>query len=174
MKKKYKNEIWKPLKDYEGLYLISNYGRIKSLTYNRIRVNTLSKNGYLRLRLSKKGKVKTITVHTLVAKNFIPQENLLKNQVNHINGIKTDNRVENLQWVTAQENITHAIKKGLSDPRNGRKEIIIEYEKINDKKYALESDIKLSKKYNLSPTVIGKRRKEQGILYKNQKTKGVK
>lgn len=114
------NEIWKDIKDYEGLYQVSNLGRVKSLERNvpftnrwGQRIAHLQKerilkakkqfNGYLALALSKDGKHKTYLVHRLVAETFILKtDNQL--QVDHINGDKTDNRVDNLRWCTAKEN----------------------------------------------------------------------
>jgi hypothetical protein len=73
------------------------------------------RNGYLCVSLCNKGLSKTINVHRIIAETFIPNpEN--KKQVNHINGIKTDNRFENLEWVTQSENAIHAIKNGLYTP----------------------------------------------------------
>ena len=101
-------EIWKPIKDYEGLYEVSNLGRVKSLNYRgtgkeRILKNTERSNGYLAIGLIKNGKTKMFRVHRLVAEAFIPNpEN--KPCVDHINTIKNDNRVENLRWVTCEEN----------------------------------------------------------------------
>lgn len=120
------------LKEYEGLYQVSNYGRVKALEvklncglqYNNIRIKKalikkirFDKDGYCKVSLwknnSKIGKGKL--VHRLVAQAFIPNpEN--KTQVNHINGIKCKNRLFNLEWNTAKENTNHAIKMGLSHP----------------------------------------------------------
>ena len=108
-------EIWKPIKDYEGLYEVSNLGRVKSLNYRgtgkeKILKNTERSNGYLAIGLIKNGKTKMFRVHRLVAEAFIPNpEN--KPCVDHINTIRDDNRVENLRWVTYKENNNNQLTK---------------------------------------------------------------
>lgn len=102
-------EQWKQLKDINEIYFISNYGRLKS-TYKgaeRILIGGYDKNGYLLYGLMRNKKLKSYKAHRLVAKNFI-ENPFLKPQVNHINGIKSDNRVENLEWVNQSENTLHS------------------------------------------------------------------
>lgn len=108
-------EIWKDIKGYEGLYQISTNGRVKSLLKvtkfgNRLKVNeemilkpALGKRGYYIVSLNHNGKSKTFTIHRLIAEAFIPNP-LNKKFIDHINTIKTDNRIENLRWVTSKEN----------------------------------------------------------------------
>lgn len=102
-------EEWKNIDGFDGLYQISNLGRIKSLNYNRTRTEKVLKpcknqQGYLQVVLSKNGKHKLMRISRLVAQAFIPNDDIYKTQVNHINEIKTDNRVENLEWCTLQYN----------------------------------------------------------------------
>lgn len=115
-------EIWKDIKGYEGLYVISSLGVIKSLSrivkmprFKSFRKGRTikqfeSKNGYLRVTLSKDKDIKNFLVHRLVLTTFNDCEN--KNmQVNHINGNKLNNSLENLEWCTPKENINHSINE---------------------------------------------------------------
>ena len=111
-------ERWKPVVGYEGLYEVSNLGRVKSLprkgTKGGILIPTYSNSKhYAHIPLAKNMKLKTVSLHRVVAMAWIPNpEN--KPQVNHKNGIKSDNRVENLEWMTNLENMRHAIANGLN------------------------------------------------------------
>lgn len=119
-------EIWKDIKGYEGLYKISNLGNVMCLYKNRniIKVNQKNKSGYVLVDLKNKTKRKVFTAHRLVAEAFIPNVDN-KPQVNHINGIKADNRYSNLEWCTAKENMQHASNIGALKNNGNPKEIII-------------------------------------------------
>ena len=116
--------IWKPILNYEGFYEISNKGDIKSVDRivlsktnrfckGKILKQNIDKYGYKTIQLYKNGQRKALFVHRLVLSSFIGFiEN--KIQVNHINGVKNDNKLNNLEWVTAKENTIHAWKIGLA------------------------------------------------------------
>ena len=113
-------EEWKDIVGYEGLYQVSNLGRIKNIKKNTIKSQRNTFKGYLQVGLSNK-KDKTYRVHRLVAQAFIPNpEN--KPEVNHIDGDKKNDNVENLEWVTGKENIDHAIKTGVFKKSTKNKE----------------------------------------------------
>lgn len=110
-----KSEIWKDIKGYEGLYQVSNYGRVKSLkgTGNGIRkkddiiiLSFRNSNGYNRVHLMKNGKEQNIYVHRLVAEAFIPNPNNYP-IVNHKDEDKSNNNVNNLEWCTHKYNVNY-------------------------------------------------------------------
>jgi hypothetical protein len=102
-------EIWKDIKDYKGIYMISNYGNIKS---NRgISRGYKTEKGYYRAKLYKNNIPKSEYVHRLVAKAFIENE-FNKPDVNHIDNNPLNNNISNLEWCTHKENMAHSARQG--------------------------------------------------------------
>ena len=100
---------WRDVPGWEGIYQVSDEGEVRRLTINK---PTLMDNGYLYASFYDKPRKQQKGLHRVVAEAFIPNPEH-KTEVNHKNGDKTDNRVENLEWVSAKENTAHAIDNGL-------------------------------------------------------------
>jgi hypothetical protein len=102
-------EIWKDIEGYEGIYHVSNLGRVKRVATNRVLQPYRNKAGYLLVYLCKNGKRKTHRIHRLVAQSFIPNpEN--KPEVNHLDENKINNMVSNLEWSTRKENCNYGTR----------------------------------------------------------------
>lgn len=131
-------EVWKDIEGYEGLYQISNLGNVKSLDrtqiqkrgdlyYNKkykgqIIKSHLTHRGYCAVGVTKHNRHKNFSVHRLVARAFIPNpEN--KPEVNHIDGNKQNNRVDNLEWNTSSENLKHAYNNKLKTCTKKHREV---------------------------------------------------
>jgi hypothetical protein len=119
-------EVWRPIKGYRNFYEVSNKGNVKSIKraislsdgktrkiQERILKPSISQDGYLRVILSKNSHDDSRTIHRLVAEAFIPNPDNLP-EVNHKSGIKADNAVENLEWMSHQDNCIHAYETGLN------------------------------------------------------------
>lgn len=126
-------EIWKDIKGYEGVYQISNIGRVKSLArtvrysngathtvQEKIKSTRKNPDGYLRTSLSSHSNKINYSIHRLVAEHFIDNNQNLE-QVNHIDGNKENNAVTNLEWCTSAGNMKHAHRTGLIHYSNGEK-----------------------------------------------------
>lgn len=104
-------EQWKQVIGYEGLYEVSNYGNVRNANSGHVLSQSNTTTGYKKVELYKNGR-KSLKVHRLVAFAFINNVDG-KPYINHKNGNKADNRVENLEWSTQKENVNHAICTGL-------------------------------------------------------------
>jgi len=169
-------EIWRDIKNYEGIYEVSNLGRIKSISRNgTIKENRILKPnkvmGYSQVGLQKYGTRKYKKIHRLVAEAFIPNpEN--KKEVNHKDGNKTNNCVDNLEWVTTSENQLHSyyelknnIKSVIQLSLNN--EIIKEWESIAK----VEQELKISNA-DICKCCKGKRKTAGGYKWKYKENIG--
>lgn len=158
-------EIWKDVIGYEGFYQVSNKGRVRSVTRiikrtsgdmkfkSRIMAGCV-RNGYKIMPLSKNKTIKAWRVHRLVAIAFIPNpEN--KAEVNHKNGIRLDNKLDNLEWMTHQENVQHAFRTGLVKVGSQRKDAkLTEKDVIAIRSNRQLTQKELAIKYNITPRHI--------------------
>lgn len=156
-----KTETWKAVKNYEGIYEVSESGKIKSITRSfitwngglkiiseRIMANNLHKSGYVQVSLNINGCCANNKVHRLVAIAFIENPKNLP-QVNHKDGNKQNNNVSNLEWCTAIENVQHAEATGLRNSKG-------QGNQFYGKKHTIESKRIISEKHHLSRKVIDK------------------
>lgn len=157
------DEKWKPIPGFEEKYEISNKGRIRSidrsvllkkgiLQFRKGKIIKLNSNtkGYLFSNLYCKGKHKPAYPHRLVAESFINNPNRLP-EVNHIDGNKQNNTVNNLEWVTREENIHHFIKLGLRKDKLTMQQANEIKAKYSSKLY---SQNELAKEYGVSQSHI--------------------
>ncbi len=118
-------EIWKDIKNYEGIYQISNLGKVKNIKKQKI-LKPLNINNYLRVVLSKKGKVQNKYIHRLVAETFIPNDNNYK-EINHKDENSMNNQIDNLEWCNRKYNINYGtgnLRRSISEKKTKNKELI--------------------------------------------------
>lgn len=172
-------EIWKDIENFEGIYQVSNMGRVRSLDrqihYKDGRIGNFTgiilkqgvcRKGYPIVYLSKGSKKKAIKVHRLVALTFV-KKHQKKNQVNHIDGDKSNNIFTNLEWCDNSENQIHAYANGLNSVSRG--------ESNGNNKYSLSIIIELKKMLKIGKTykeIINKLNVSKSLIYhvKSEKT----
>ncbi len=158
-------EVWKDIPGYEGYYQVSNLGRVKSLSRKFspkeiILKSVINRCGYEMVALQREHKSKSCTVHRLVAIAFLGQSHL---EVDHVNGIKTDNRLVNLEFVTPSENSKRTFLLGL---RRSYKGVNNSSCKLDDKKILEIREIitshnrpsfaEIGRRYGVTDVLIGK------------------
>ena len=171
------DEIWRPIKNYEGLYEISNLGKVKALNYNRENIEKelamgTGKGGYLYVTLYKNAKAKRKYIHRLVAETFIISNNHLP-CVNHIDGCKQNNIETNLEWCDYKENIAHAYKLGLykTGEKHPRNKKVLQYDMNGNfiKEWQGVSVLCKNKNYSqgtISMCCRGERKSAYGFIWK--------
>ena len=163
------NEQWRDIDGHDGIYQVSDLGRVRSLKFGKVRVLRpgKTKDGYLRVDLYRNGKYKHSLVHRLVAQAFIPNDDNSKTQINHKNEVKTDNRVSNLEYCTAQYNNTY---NDLHLRKNYHK-ITDEIKPIYRPELSIKENLEMFRLNGIecSRQSIWKLRKELGLI--NNKTK---
>ena len=187
-------EVWKDIVGYEGLYQVSNLGRVKSLprarkcyadrqyiSKERILKGRPNSKGYLRVQLKNGGKLERRFLHRLVAEAFIPNPSN-KKEVNHIDCVPTNNTAENLEWTTHQENILWAVRCGrfkhLKEERSKLGKLLIEKarEAVKRKVCLINENGDVIKVYNTLTEACKEYRLDNGSLTKccqgKQKTCG--
>ena len=144
-----KEELWKDIPNYEGLYQISNLGNIMSIRRKRLIKSDRRKDGYIQVHLIKDKKMKNFLLHRLVAITFIENYNDYE-FINHIDGNKENNSLNNLEWCDRSYNILHAYDNELIKKRKK----VEQYDKDNNLLNIYESIMEASKKTNIDRSNI--------------------
>ena len=168
MNNEYKNEIWKPVINFEGIYEVSNYGRIRRISYNSNNYKhkneipyyikcRYDKDGYVRYALCKDGKMKQIFAHREVAKAFIPNPNNYP-VINHKDCNIKNNYVENLEWCTITYNNRYIKKMGRTNYCYGKKhpnsKVVLQYDKQGNFIRSFESTGEVQRILNIPSSMI--------------------
>lgn len=178
-------EIWKDIVGYEGNYQVSNYGNVKSLRRNeiykkngtnntkrirkeKILKNRLDKDGYCSVSLCKNGTIKHCRVHRLVLFTFDPNPKI---SLNHLDGNKQNNKLENLEWCSVLENNLHSIKMGFTKIGEKHYKAKLTNENVSEIKRLYQQNItitKIAKQFNVNFStildIIKKRSWKQHVL----------
>lgn len=178
-----KNEIWKSVVGYENLYEVSNFGNVRSveryvkytkwkkenqfqLRKQKLLKQVKMRNGYMRVEMSDNGKHKLNLVHRLVAQAFIPNPNNCS-QINHKDGNKENNFVDNLEWCSCKENMKHAWRNGLYSGKRiaqyKNNELIAIYDNVVSAVRTLGYN---NSGQNIGKVALGKRKSAYGYQWK--------
>ena len=150
-------EVWKDIEGYEGLYVINKTGKVLSVRTKKEKKPYLLPNGYLQIKLHKNSKRKAFFVHRLVLKTFGGNPDLPEHTVNHINGVKTDNRIENLEWLSQRDNKLHStevLKVGIGEARSQSKLSNADVTEIRDRASSGEKAKSIAKSFSVSTLTI--------------------
>lgn len=156
------DEVWKAIIDYEGLYEVSSLGRVRNVLaaphriVGQVLATHLTHDGYPRLCLYKAGAGKMFTVHRLVAMAFLGPVPPSR-QVNHKDGNKQFNAFTNLEYVSVQENVLHAVRTGLKPIREQHPKAKLTWDKVRTIRTELiagTSGVALARRFGVTPTAI--------------------
>lgn len=164
-------EVWKDIKGYEGIYEVSSHGNVRNKRTGYIMKKRHTFDGYVKVTLTVNYKAKDYRVHRLVAENFIPNTNN-KETVNHIDGNKDNNHVNNLEWSNRHEQLAHAYNLGLKKSLKGCSNVNakltteqVRYIRENYKPYSKEfGTVALGIKFGVNNSTIGDI--VRGVTYK--------
>lgn len=138
--------IWKEISGFKGKYEASSCGTIRNTETKNILSGSLTESGYLRVCLKLDGKWKCYKVHRIIAETFVSNP-YNKREINHKNGIKTDNRIENLEWVNHDENMHHAWENGLIQNAGRKRKTVVNI--INGEKHIYKDTFSAAKELNI-------------------------
>lgn len=166
-------EIWKDIAGYEGLYQVSNWGRVKSLWFSKEKILKGGRNnkGYLSVLLCKDGKIKRHLIHRLVAEAFIPNP-LNLSEVNHKSEDKLDNRVENLEWCDHKYNNNYGTRNDRISEKLSK--TVLQFSKTGEFIKEWESMIEIQRQLgysqgNISNCCTGRCKSVYGYIWKYKK-----
>lgn len=163
------DEIWKDKKDYEGHYQVSNFGRVKSIKFGKERILKLrtDKDGYFKVDLSKNNKLKTFTVHRLVAEAFLPNPHNYP-CVNHKDECKTNNNVNNLEWCNSKYNINFGTRNEKASKKLSKPvlQYTLEGEFVKEWSSTMECGINGYNQSNVAACCRGERKTHRGFIWR--------